>query len=378
MNKVLKNITKAGLAINLSILLNLNTSYAENKQIIKDITGAGSSFIYPVMGKWTKQYKKNTEVKINYQAIGSGGGLAQFKEKTIDFAATDEPLRIQNLNNQNAMQFPMVISGIVPIVHLNIYFKHPKRHHETPTLNLSGPVLAAIYLGDISKWNDPEIQKLNPDLNLPDRRILTVHRADGSGTTFNFTHYLSSVHTKWKNKISYSTAVSWPGRLNLGAKGNAGVAAQVQNIPNTIGYVEFAYAKSNNLQIANMYNKDNKKHPIIPSIKSFADAAKGANWSSKNGFYQILTNQSGLNSWPIVATTFILLPKPDTNKNKSSKQTKRDDISQASICFFDWAFKNGNNMAKQLNYIGMPNNVQNQIRKEWLSSYPNYKNHCPK
>jgi len=372
MNKITKIILTTTLAATITTSISqavTNKNPKTNK--ITSITAAGSSFIFPVMSKWTPQYANKTGVKINYQPIGSGGGIQQFKSHTIDFAGSDEPLRIQDLNRIKAIQFPMVISGIVPIYHLNIHYKQPKKIHIMPTLNLSGPVLADIYQGIILKWNDPKIQKLNPDLSLPNRRILTVHRADGSGTTFNFTNYLSSVSKNWKNKVGFSTVVAWPGKLNMGAKGNAGVVAQVQSLPNSIGYVEYAYAKSNKLQIANMYNKNNKKSPITPNLRSFAAAAKNAKWDSKTGFYQILTNQPGTSSWPIVATTFILLPKAETDK------TNKNATSIASICFFNWAFNNGNNMAKQLNYIGMPKNVQDQIRKVWKSNYPSYDKNCP-
>lgn len=325
-----------------------------NKTITKNaqanvITGAGSTFIYPVMAKWTQKYAQNSGIKVNYQAIGSGGGLKQLKAKTIDFAASDEPLRIQDLHKLNAIQFPMVMSGIVPVVHL-----HGIHNNQ---ITLSGEILADIYQGKITKWNDPKIQKLNPKVELPKTPIITIHRADGSGTTFNFTYYLSQVSKSWKSKVGYDTVVSWPGRLSMGGKGNAGVAAQVQNVPNTIGYVEYAYAVANKMTTVKMINKANKT--VEANLTSFASAAKNAKWSADNGFYQLLTNQPGAASWPIVATTFILVPKDDP------KDKQKVTVNKASLKFFTWAFKNGNDMAKDLNYIVVPASAQKKIQASW-------------
>lgn len=330
-----------------------NTKNAYKANTIS-ITGAGSTFIYPVMAKWTKQYEKESGTQINYQAIGSGGGIEQFRAKTIDFAASDEPLRIQELRKLNAIQFPAVISGIIPVINL----KGIKNNQ----LILSGPVLADIYLGEISKWNDSKIQKLNPTLKLPNARIITIHRADGSGTTFNFTHYLTQVSHTWQHKVSYSTAVSWPGKLNIGGKGNAGVASQVHNIPNSIGYVEYAYAINNNMIQTRMINVNNKV--INANLKSFQAAANNATWRSQNGFYQLLTNQPGANSWPIVATTFILMPN-----NKSYTTAQQKSVINTSIKFFKWSFEHGNNAAADLNYITMPKAVTNQVEQLWQQTY---------
>jgi phosphate transport system substrate-binding protein len=313
------------------------------------ITGAGSTFIYPVMAKWTQKYAENTGVKVNYQAIGSGGGLKQLKAKTIDFAASDEPLRIQDLHKLKAMQFPMVMSGIVPVVHL-----HGIHNNQ---ITLSGEILADIYQGKITKWNDLRIKKLNPEVELPNTPIITIHRADGSGTTFNFTYYLSQVSKSWKSKVGYDTVVAWPGRLSMGGKGNAGVAAQVQNVPNTIGYVEYAYAVANKMSAVKMINKANKT--VEANLTSFASAANNAKWSADNGFYQLLTNQPGAASWPIVATTFILVPEANP------KDKQKVAVNKASLKFFSWAFKNGNAMAKDLNYIVVPASAQKKIETSW-------------
>ena len=317
------------------------------------ITGAGSTFIYPVMAKWTQSYAKETGTKVNYQAIGSGGGIKQLEAKTIDFAASDKPLRIQDLHKLNAIQFPMVMSGIVPVVHL-----HGIHNNQ---IALSGEVLADIYQGEISKWDDPKIQKLNPKVDLPKTPIITIHRADGSGTTFNFTYYLSQVSKSWKSKVGYDTVVAWPGRLSMGGKGNAGVAAQVQNVPNTIGYVEYAYAVANKMTAVKMINKANKT--VEANLKSFASAANNAKWSADNGFYQLLTNQPGAASWPIVATTFILVPE-DNPKDKQQVA-----VNKASLKFFSWAFKNGDAMAKNLNYIVVPASAQKKIEASWKAPH---------
>jgi phosphate transport system substrate-binding protein len=333
---------------------NNSSDKATNKTTAKPtktntITGAGSTFIYPVMAKWTQKYAKDNGIKVNYQAIGSGGGLKQLKAKTIDFAASDEPLRIQDLHKLKAIQFPMVMSGIVPVIHL-----HGIHNNQ---ITLSGEILADIYQGKITKWNNQKIQKLNPKVALPNTPIITIHRADGSGTTFNFTYYLSQVSKSWKSKVGHDTVVAWPGRLSMGGKGNAGVAAQVQNVPNTIGYVEYAYAVANKMTTVKMINKANKT--VEANLKSFASAADNAKWSADNGFYQLLTNQPGAASWPIVATTFILIPEADP------KDKQKVAVNKASLKFFSWAFKNGNAMAKDLNYIVVPASAQKKIEASW-------------
>ena len=261
------------------------------------ITAAGSSFIFPVMAKWSQAYNKAKKVQINYQPIGSGGGISQLQNQTVDFAASDKPLTASELYEKHWQQFPAVVGGIVPVVNIAGIGNN--------ALILNGQVLADIYNGKILYWNNPRIQHLNSKLKLPHNRIVTVHRADGSGTTFNFTKYLSDVSVQWHKNIGFDTVVSWPG-YGLGAKGNAGVANQVQNIKNSIGYVEYSYAHSSNLDIVRMQNKMNKT--ITANSASFKSAASNANWQAKKSFYLVLTNQPGAKSWPIVATTFILMP----------------------------------------------------------------------
>jgi phosphate transport system substrate-binding protein len=302
------------------------------------ITGAGSSFIYPVMAKWSAAYYKSTGTKVNYQPIGSGGGISQLTNNTVDFAASDKPLDKSTLMSHKWQQFPAIIGGIVPVVHIAGVANN--------ALVLSGPTLAAIYSGKIQYWDNAGIKQLNKKLKLPHSRIVTVHRSDGSGTTFNFTNYLSSVDKSWLNHTGYDTVVQWPS-FGLGAKGNAGVAAQVKNLNNTIGYVEYAYAKASQLSIAKMQNSDGKI--VRANINSFAAAAKNASWQAKNDFYLVLSNQPGKASWPIVATTFVLLPKQN---NKA-----RD----ASIKFFKWIFKNGANMATDLDYVSIPTSVNHAV-----------------
>ncbi len=310
------------------------------------VTGAGSTFIYPVLARWAHTYQDKTGKQINYQPIGSGGGIKQLQEGTVDFAASDMPLKSTQLQDKHWQQFPMITGGIVPIVNV----KHIKNNQ----LILDGQVLADIYLGKITKWNDPKIKKLNPKLTLPDTSIVTVHRADGSGTTFNFTNYLSTVSPTWNKKVHFNTVVEWPGSSSLGARGNAGVASQIKMIPNSIGYVEYAYALQNGLVSAKMKNKAGQV--VTANSPSFVSAAKYANWQAKNHFYQILTSQPGDNSWPIVATTFVLIPDRD------SKATR-----QAALDFFRWSYRHGGKMAKQLDYVPIPKNVYQKIEKSWVS-----------
>jgi phosphate transport system substrate-binding protein len=302
------------------------------------ITGAGSSFIYPVMAKWSDKYYKDTKIKVNYQPIGSGGGISQLTNKTVDFAASDQPQSKSVLITNKWQQFPAIIGGIVPVVHIDGV--------KNNQLVLSGPVLAQIYSGKITHWDDSAIASLNKKLKLPHTRIISVHRADGSGTTFNFTNYLSSVDKTWRDSTGYNTVVQWPS-FGLGAKGNAGVAAQVKNLNNTIGYVEYAFAHSNNLSIAKMQNKSG--NIVTANINSFAAAAKNAKWQAKNDFYLVLSNESGKQSWPIVATTFVLLPK------------EKSAARQHSLQFFKWIFKNGAKMATDLDYVSIPGSVTKQI-----------------
>ncbi|HJO93832.1 MAG TPA: phosphate ABC transporter substrate-binding protein PstS [Victivallales bacterium] len=311
---------------------------------IKSITGAGSTFVYPVLSQWAVTYHKKTGIAINYQPIGSGGGLRQLNNKTVNFAASDKPLTKQQLDEKGLIQFPVIVGGIVPIVHV--------QGLKANQLLLNGKVLADIYLGKVKYWNDPAIQKLNPGLTLPHTVIVPVRRADGSGTTYNFTNYLSKVSPVWKSKVGFSTDVQWPS-MALGAKGNAGVAAQVQTIPNTIGYVEYAYAIQNKLTTVKMVNADGKT--VVASLDSFKAAASNAKWSSDKGFYMILTNAPGKNSWPIAASTFVLLYKKEL----------KNDTGKAIVKFFKWVYSDGGEFATKLDYVAIPKNVNSIVEHMW-------------
>lgn len=303
------------------------------------LTGAGSSFIYPVFTIWAKDYaQQGTEV--NYQAIGSGGGLQQIYSKTIDFAASDTPLTLAQLKQHNLHQFPMIVGGIVPVVNV--------QGVKNNQLVLNSRVLVGIYMGTIQYWDNKSITRLNRGVKLPHSQIITIHRADGSGTTFNFSNYFSKVNSTWKTKYGANTVISWPGN-GIGAKGNAGVASQVMQTPNSIGYVEYAYAKQNNMNMIKMKNRAGRT--VTANAANFASAAKNAKWTAKNGFYQILTNQPGANSWPIVATTFILIPNHERSPQVKKKVYK----------FFTWCFENGTEAASQLDYVAIPQSVYQAI-----------------
>jgi phosphate transport system substrate-binding protein len=310
-----------------------------------DISGAGSTFIYPIAAKWADAYKKETGNGLNYQSIGSGGGIKQIKEKTVTFGATDLPLKPEELQAAGLTQWPQVMGGIVAVVNVEGI--------KAGELVLDGPTLAKIYLGEIKEWNDPAIAKLNPKLKLPAVAIASVHRSDGSGTTFNFTNYLSKVSADWKSKVGENTAVEWPN--GLGAKGNEGVAATVAQTAGSIGYVEYAYAKQNNLTYTDLINKEGKT--IVPKLSAFQAAAANADWAHAPGYYQILTDQPGAESWPITATTFVLMYKEPTDKAASAEALK----------YFDWAFSKGAKMAEELDYIPMPANVVELIKKTWAA-----------
>ncbi len=310
-----------------------------------DITGAGATFPYPIYAKWADAYKTKTGIGMNYQSIGSGGGIAQIKAKTVDFGASDMPLKPEDLQSSGLMQFPAIIGGIVPVV--NIEGVAPG------AMKLTGPVLADIYLGKIKSWNDKAITDLNPGLKPSSELITVVRRSDGSGTTFNFTDYLSKVSDEWKTKVGSSTAVAWP--EGVGGKGNEGVAAYVQRIKGSIGYVEYAYAKKNNLAYTLVQNKDGQYPP--PDNATFQAAAAYADWSHASGFYQIITNSPGKDSWPIAATSFILL---HTTQDKPQN-------AMAVMQFFDWSFKNGNKMAEDLDYVPLPDSLTKLIATAWKS-----------
>lgn len=309
-----------------------------------DITGAGATFPAPVYAKWADAYQKATGNKINYQAIGSGGGIKQINAKTVDFGASDMPLSEADLNKAGLIQFPTVIGGVVPVVQIPGI---------TPgQLELTGELLADIYMGKIKKWNDPAIAALNPKLKLPDLSIQVIRRADASGTSFIFTHYLSEVSSNWKNTLGEGTSVNWP--VGTGGKGNEGVAAFVQRLKGSIGYVEYAYAKQNKMSYIVIKNKAGSV--VAPSEEAFKAAAASADWSKS--YAQILTNQAGKNAWPISGATFILLHK------SQEKPTQGVEVMK----FFDWAYKNGSKMSSDLDYVPLPENVQNQIRATWKAN----------
>jgi len=308
-----------------------------------DITGAGSTFIYPVLSKWADAYKKDSGAGVNYQSIGSGAGIKQIEAKTVTFGATDMPLTVAQLEKDGLAQWPMIMGAIVPVVNIEGV--------KAGDMVLDGDTLAKIYLGTVAKWDDPAIKKLNPKLNLPSTAIAVVHRADGSGTTFNFTDYLSKVSADWKSKVGSGTAVEWP--AGVGAKGNEGVSGNVGQTKNSIGYVEYAYAKQNKLTYTALVNKDGKT--VQPTDEGFKAAAANADWTHAPGYYLILTNQPGDKSWPIVASTFVLMHKEAADKA----------ASQEAVKFFKFAFEKGGKMAEDLDYIPMPDSVVKLIEKTW-------------
>ena len=307
----------------------------------EDITGAGATFPAPLYAKWASDYNKATGVKINYQSVGSGAGIKQIDSKTVAFGASDMPLKDDELAKKGQLQFPTVIGGVVPVV--NIKGIAPGQ------LKLNGQVLGDIYLGKITKWTDPAIKALNPSLPLPDAAIAPVRRADGSGTSFIFTNYLSKVNPEWKSKVGEGTAVNWP--AGAGGKGNEGVAAFVNRLPNSIGYVEYAYVKQSKMVYAQMQNAAGNF--VAPDDVAFKAAAAGAEWSKS--FYQILTNQSGKDAWPITGATFILMHKVQDKPAEAG----------AALKFFEWAYKNGDKTADDLDYVPMPAVVKAQIEKAW-------------
>lgn len=307
-----------------------------------EVTGAGASFPAPIYAKWADGYQKATGNRINYQSIGSGGGIKQITAKTVDFGASDMPLKPEVLDKDGLMQFPTVIGGVVPV--LNVAGIKPGE------LKLTGPVLADIYLGKINKWNDKAIAELNPSLALPADDIGVVRRADGSGTTFIFSNYLSKVSAEWKQKVGEGTAVQWP--VGLGGKGNEGVSAFVQRLPGSIGYVEYAYAKQNNMTYAILKNSAGSF--VAPDDATFKAAAAHADWS-KSAFYEILTDEPGKDSWPITGATFILMHKVQDKPAQAAEAIK----------FFDWSYKNGDKMATDLNYVPLPDSLIKLIHSSW-------------
>ena len=312
--------------------------------LAQDMTGAGASFPAPIYAKWADAYNKATGARVNYQSIGSGGGIKQIKSKTVDFGASDMPLTDADLAADGMIQFPTVIGGVVPVV--NIAGIQPGQ------IKIDGQVLGDIYLGKITKWNDAALTALNPGVPLPDAAISVVRRADGSGTTFLFTNYLSKVNAEWNAKVGEGTAVNWP--VGAGGKGNEGVSAFVQRLPNSIGYVEYAYAKQNKMSYMSLRNQAGTY--VVPTDTAFKAAAAGADWTKS--FYQVLTEQPGKDSWPITGATFILMHKVQDKPANAANTLK----------FFDWAFVNGDKMADDLDYVPLPASVKDLIRSQWAGN----------
>jgi phosphate transport system substrate-binding protein len=308
-----------------------------------EITGAGSTFVYPVLAKWADTYKKATGIDLNYQSIGSGGGIKQITAKTVTFGASDMPLTPENVDKNNFVQFPIINGSVVPL--LNLPGIKPGE------VTLDGPTIAQIFLGNITKWNDPAITKLNPGVKLPDTAIAVVHRSDGSGTTFIWTNFLSKVSPEWKSKVGENTAVEWP--VGIGAKGSEGVSQNAAQTVGALGYVEYAYAKQNNLNYAKMVNAAGKV--VAPTMEAFQAAAAGADWTSAPDFHVIMTNAAGDKSWPVAGSTFILMQTVPTDAADSATALK----------FFDWGYKHGKQMAEDLDYVPMPDSVVALIEKTW-------------
>ena len=328
------------LAIPAAVLM-LAMSGISSQASAQEITGAGASFPAPVYAKWASDYNKATGVKVNYQSIGSGGGIKQIDSKTVDFGASDMPLTDEVLKTKGQLQFPTVMGVVVPVINI--------KGIEPGQMKLTGPVLADIFLAKITKWNDPAIKALNPTLPLPDVEIAQVRRADGSGTTFIFTNYLSKISSDWKSKVGEGTAVNWP--IGAGGKGNEGVSAFVNRIPNSIGYVEYSYVKQNKMNYAILQNSSGNF--VQPDDSAFKAAAAGADWTKS--FYQILTNQPGKDSWPISGATFILM---------HAKQDKPANATEV-LKFFNWTYANGGKAAADLDYVPMPPAVVTAIQKSW-------------
>lgn len=335
--KTLKTrLTRSALAGAVAALLMTSAQAAE-------ISGAGATFPYPIYAKWAEAFKAKTGVAMNYQSIGSGGGIKQIQAKTVDFGASDVPLTPEELTKSGLTQFPMIMGGIVPVVNV--------KGVETGKLKLTGPILANIFLGTVTKWNDKQIADLNKGVSLPDQAIAVVHRSDGSGTTYNFADYLAKMSSDWKSKVGVNTALEWP--TGLGGKGNEGVAALVSRTDGAIGYVEYAYALQNKMPYALVENRD-KEFPQ-PSNAAFQAAAANADWAKAPGFFLILTDQPGKQSWPITATSFILMHKTQ-DKPESAKQV---------LAFFDWSFRNGQKLAEGLDYVPFPDNVVKLVEDTW-------------
>jgi phosphate transport system substrate-binding protein len=311
-----------------------------------DISGAGATFPYPIYAKWADAYHKETGIGLNYQSIGSGGGIKQIKAETVTFGASDMPLKPEELEAAGLTQFPTVMGGVVPVVNLEGI--------KPGDIVLDGQTLADIFQGKITNWNDPKIQGLNPSAKLPDQAIAVVHRSDGSGTTFIFSNYLSQVSADWKSAVGANTALEWP--VGIGAKGNEGVAGNVAQTSGSIGYVEYAYAKQNDLTFTKMVNKDGKA--VVPSAEAFQSASNSADWAGAKDFYMILTNEPGAETWPIAGATFILV----------HKQPKDPAAVAEALKFFDWAYKSGDQMAGDLAYVPLPDQLVDMIKTSWAAN----------
>ncbi|MDI9330602.1 MAG: phosphate ABC transporter substrate-binding protein PstS [Alphaproteobacteria bacterium] len=316
-----------------------------------DITGAGATFPYPIYAKWAEAYKKETDVGLNYQSIGSSGGIRQIRAKTVTLGATDAPVKGEDLDKDGMVQFPAIIGGTVPVVNLDGF--------KPGELRITGAVLAEVFMGTITQWNDAKLAALNPGKNLPNQAITVVHRADGSGTTFNFTDYLTAVSKDWADKVGKGAAVKWPAASSVGGKGNEGVAANVNRVKGAVGYVEYAYVKKNNMNFLQLQNADGKY--VSPDDLTFAAAAAGADWFSVPGMGVSMVNAKGANSWPISTASFILMYKEPVDKV----------ASKAVIAFFDWSFKNGKKMAEELDYVPLPDALTQQIRQRVWSQIKN-------
>src|SRR5215831_21329915 len=308
-----------------------------------EISGAGATFPYPIYAKWAEAYAAKTGVKMNYQSIGSGGGIKQITAKTVDFGASDMPLKPADLEKDGLTQFPMIMGGVVPVVNLPGI--------QAGQLKLDGKLLADIYLGNITKWNDPAIAALNSGLKLPELAIAPVYRSDGSGTTFIFTHYLSQMSPEWKDKVGENTSVQFP--IGIGGKGNEGVSAMASRTGGAIGYVEYAYAKQNKLTFAVLRNKEGQF--VTPESRTFQSAAANADWSKVQDFNLLLTNQPGKDSWPITGATFILM----------HKQQAKPEVAREAINFFDWCYREGGHMAEELDYVPMPEGIVKLVEQNW-------------
>ena len=326
--------------------LALAVSFAAFSAQAADVTGAGASFVFPVMSKWSADYAKATTKKVNYQSIGSGGGIAQIKAGTVDFGSSDAPLKPEELAKFGLAQFPSVIGGVVPVINVPGVV--------SGALKLDGETLGNIFLGKITMWNDPAIVALNGGVKLPEKKITVVHRSDGSGTTFNFVNYLSKVNAEWKTSVGEGTAVKWP--IGIGGKGNEGVAAYVKQIQGGIGYVELSYALQNKMAYSRLKNAEGKF--VLPTDETFAAAAASAQWGDAKDFYLVMTNAPGENSWPITATNFIIMYKQPKNAD-GAKQAKE---------FFRWVYANGDAQAKALDYVPLPDPLVKQIETYWSAN----------